>query len=82
MQCIVKIINWSEDIMKTYILGICIFIYGAIGTIITCLFKLIDELEYGTGWLNYFLYGDNWIPFIYFMVWMMIGILICIRNFD
>ncbi len=69
--------------MKKFVLGISIFWYGAVGSLITYVYTLLNQ---GTsngqgGWLINFSINDTGIPFLFFMVLMVTGIVICVKDF-
>ena len=69
--------------MKKFVLGISIFWYGAVGSLITYVYTLLNQ---GTsngreGWLINFSINDTGIPFLVFIVLMVTGIDICAKDF-
>lgn len=68
--------------MKKFILGISIFWYGAIGSLVTYMYTLLHQstLNGQEGWLINFYTNDTAVPFVLFIIVMIVGILICIKD--
>lgn len=82
MQAIVKITNTEVFEMKKFILGISIFWYGAVGTLITYVYTLLHQsiLNGYEGWFINFCANDTGIPFVVFIMLMVMGIVICVKD--
>lgn len=83
MQATVKITNIEVCEMKKFMLGISIFWYGAVGSLLTYAYTLLHQstLNGHEGWLINFSANDTGIPFVVFIVLMVIGIVICVKDF-
>lgn len=70
--------------MKKFILGISIFFYGAIGSLITYVYTLLNPIIYNDqeGWIINFIENNTAIPFIIFIIVMIVGIVICVNEFE
>lgn len=68
--------------MKVFILGISLFWYGAIGSLITYIYTLLHQSIYNnhTGWLVSFYTNNTGIPIIIFILIMAAGIIICYNS--
>ncbi|MGN0353832.1 MAG: hypothetical protein ACI4EI_02010 [Muricoprocola sp.] len=68
--------------MKKFILGISIFWYGALGTLITYVYTLLHQstLNGHEGWLINFVANDTGIPLMFFIILMVSGSVICVKD--
>lgn len=70
--------------MKKFILGISIFWFGAVGTLITYVYTLLHQATWNghEGWMVNFYVNDTGIPFVVFIILMVIGAIICIKDLE
>lgn len=82
MLHIAKIPNNEENIMKKFVLGLSCFWFGAIGLLIDFTYTLFHQsiINGNEGWLINFIANNTAIPLVFFSLWVIVGIIICIRT--
>ena len=84
MLHIVKIPNNEGDInnMRKFILGLSFLGFGDIGFLIVFTYTLFHQsiINGSEGWLINLIANDTLIPVVFFSLWIITGIIICIRS--
>ena len=84
MLHIVKIPNNEGDInnMRKFILGLSFLGFGEIGFLIVFTYTLFHQsiINGSEGWLINLIANDTLIPVVFFSLWIITGIIICIRS--
>ena len=80
----VKIPNNEGDInnMRKFILGLSFLGFGDIGFLIVFTYTLFHQsiINGSEGWLINLIANDTLIPVVFFSLWIITGIIICIRS--